>query len=409
MKSRISKHISTFVATILGSASLFGAGYQIQEQGASNLGTSNAGAVVNANDDASAAFWNPSTASFMSLKEGETLVNAALTFVIPTLGLSNDTGDYDCGTLAEVPNLFVVHKLTEDFALTLSVSAPYGLESKYDDSWLGVGSNQGIRSYLFTTDINPSFSYKVNDWLSIGGGVSAQYAYVKLTGTTSVHPALPLFSTDVRGQGWAVGGNAGFTIKYAEDGRIGFHWRSEVQHHLDGTFRLNGVPNKAVTADMQMPHTFNVGIYQRLRGDFSQFAVMFEYVYSMWSTFEQLYIPEIPERVEENWKDTSKFSFGIHYYPEQIEGLTLRLGAAFDESPVRDAAHRTPRIPCSDRVWVSVGAGYEFWENFSVDLAYCFITCIGSSDTNQVGVANPVQGNYFGHIHVVSAQVGYKF
>ena len=51
------KQILTAGALIVASLS-FGAGFQTLEQGAANLGTANAGATVNANADASAAFWS---------------------------------------------------------------------------------------------------------------------------------------------------------------------------------------------------------------------------------------------------------------------------------------------------------------------------------------------------------------
>ena len=81
---------------------------------------------------------------------------------------------------------------------------------------------KGTRSYLYTTDINPSIAYKVNDWFSIGGGVSAQFAYCTLASYT------PYGNLDYTGQSWSIGGNIGFSIQYAEDGRFGFSWRSQV-------------------------------------------------------------------------------------------------------------------------------------------------------------------------------------
>ena len=67
MKSQI----MTAGALIIACTS-FGAGFQTLEQGASNMGTANAGATVNANADASAAFWNPSSGFNAGLKVGET-------------------------------------------------------------------------------------------------------------------------------------------------------------------------------------------------------------------------------------------------------------------------------------------------------------------------------------------------
>ncbi len=393
-------------------ATLMGSGYQIIEQGAANMGTAMAGATANANSDASAAFWNPSAAAFMPLEDGRTRVDSVLSAVLPTLCVNN-TGSTPgaamgpenhgtCGTNELVPNLYAVHKLNDRISATLSISAPYGLESKYNSDWFGRAMAE--RSYLFTTDFNPGFSIKINDWLSIGGGVSAQFAYCTLT---QFQPATG-GTLDFTGQSWSIGGNAGFTIKYAEDGRFGFAWRGAVSHTLSGNAHLNNSVIAPISADMSMPDTFTAGIYQRLRGDFKEFAVMAEYAYTRWSVFQDLYIEGIgASPIKQNWKDTSRVAVGFHYYPEKIENLTLRIGACYDESPVPSAKDRTPRIPCSDRVWASCGAGYKYGP-FSFDLAYSYIFVLDSTMDRTEG-AMTLRGDYYAHIHVISAQVGFEF
>ena len=69
--------------------------------------------------------------------------------------------------------------LADDLAITLSITSPYGLETDYDSDW--VGRYQALNSDLTTVDINPSLAYKVNDWLSVSGGVSLQYMHAELT------------------------------------------------------------------------------------------------------------------------------------------------------------------------------------------------------------------------------------
>ena len=138
------KNLTTLFAasSVFAAASAFGAGYQIIEQGAANMGNAMAGATVNANNDASAAFWNPSAACFMPLEVGMTRTDSVVSLVLPTLCV-NDRGstppalmgpnsEGTCGTNEVVPNFYVVHRFTEDLYGTLSVTAPYGLESKYN-------------------------------------------------------------------------------------------------------------------------------------------------------------------------------------------------------------------------------------------------------------------------------------
>ncbi len=399
-----------FAASVLAATTAFGAGFQVLEQGASNMGTSMAGATVNASNDASAAYLNPAAVSFIDMEVGQTMVSTGLSAVLPTLGMSKDGKNYDCARNSFVPNIFTVHKFTEELFGSISVTAPFGLESQYDSNW--IGRQHGVHSYMLTIDINPSVAYKVNDWLTIGGGVSAQYAYCKLTQGIAAVPFGEAIALNA--SGWGVGGNIGFTVEYAEGGRFGFQWRSEVCQDVDGTFRLMDVDRGDITASVSLPQTFTVGVYQRLFGDLENFAVMADYSYTAWSCFENLDIYQgssLISHTAENWKDTSRVSVGLHYYPEEIEDLTLRFGVCYDESPVKGAQYRTVRIPCSDRIWFSTGFGYDLAENIKLDMAYVYIMTIGNSEIapSQYGGSAGDSAHYYGHIHVISAQLSFLF
>ena len=407
---KLAKTVITASALMFGAVA-FGAGFQVQEQGASNIGTAMAGAVTNANNDASAAYNNASAFAFSDLEAGKSIASVGMSLIVPTLGLSNDADgkNYPCAVKSFVPNFFFGHKFTEDLSAMLSVTAPFGLESDYEDNFIPVAGVQGMNSYLLTMDVNPTLVYKVTDWFSISGGVSAQYAYCRLT---SAYPLAPTNELKLSGQGWGVGGNIGFTVEYMEGGRFGFHWRSAVQQDLSGTARLAGNELGDIDASVKMPDTFTFGVYQRLPGWFDNFAVMADYTYTRWSTFQELPVSGVVNSVTpENWKDTSRVSLGVHYYPEDFKKLILRAGVAFDESPVRDAINRTVRIPCSDRVWYSCGFGYQLADNITLDMSYVYIMTVGNSDINRSefnGMSN-VKGHYYGHIHVISAQLNFTF
>ncbi len=399
------KHSTRIILTsaaLLASAQISnGAGFQVQEQGASNMGTAMAGAVANANDDASAAFVNPSAIAFREMEDGRILFNAAISAIIPTLTFVDAQDGYQasCAQNAYVPNFFGAYKFNDSLYVTLSSTAPFGLESQYADDWRY--ADQGTRSFLMTLDLNPSIVWKITDWFSISGGLSAQYAYCSLS--QAVGPGMTL---KMKGDSFSVGGNIGFTVKYADEGRFAFSWRSAVDHTLSGNAYLNGNKMRRITADVTMPDTFTFGVYQRLPGDFHEFALMADYSYIRWSTFEELAVSGFPA-VKEDWKDTSRVSIGAHYYPDFIEDLTLRAGVAYDESPVQSAEYRTVRIPCSDRIWFSTGLGYKMGD-VSFDLAYTFIMVTGSQAINRVE-ASTATGHYYSHIHVISAQIGFEF
>ena len=415
------KRIIALSALFCAGSTLFGAGFQTLEQGAANLGNANAGATVNSNADASAAFWNPSSAFNAGLKVGETKLDVAGSIVASTFDFTQTdangnelTKSGDAGTVCVVPNFFLIHRWKEDIMVNLSVTAPYALETDYDNGW--VGSCAALHSNVTSIDINPSISIKVNDWLAVSGGISAQWIHGKLTSAPLYHMGIA-DELKITGDGWGVGGQIGFTINYAEDGRVGFQWRSAIDHNLKGSSKGSATLNAVglvtpIELDLSIPHTFTLGWYQRLRGDYKKIAVMAEYSYTTWSSFDYLTIEKagggILSQQEEHWRDTSRVSIGMHYYA--TEDLTLRLGTAWDQSPIDDDKNRHARIPCTDRIWITAGIGYK-WNNWNFDLGYMFIWFYDDPKMNDEHPASgtTMYGFFEGRAHVASFQVGYKF
>lgn len=410
----IMKKNSIAICALFCTVIAYGSGFQTLEQGAANMGNANAGATVNSNADASSAFWNPSAGFNTGLKVGETKLDVVANMVISSFDFTGGfagtppTKSGDAGTVSVVPNFFIIHQLKEDILLSMSITAPYALETDYGNDW--VGNMFALKSNITTFDFNPSISFKLNEYITFGGGVSAQWLHGELSQMSAYGEA------DVTGASWGVGGNIGFTVNYAEDGRVGFHWRSEVSHTAKGNQHLNGNIVAPVELDLTTPHTFNIGWYQRLRGDLKKFAIMAEYSYTMWSVFEDLTISYrdhngILTSYSEDWRNTSRIAVGMHFYPLDNDDLVVRLGTAWDQTPIKDAEHRYARIPCTDRIWFSAGLGYK-WNNFNFDLGYTYIYFYDKPKMNE---KNPATGatifsGYFeGNAHVVSAQIGYKF
>ena len=51
----------------------------------------------------------------------------------------------------------------------------------------------------------------------------------------------------------------------------------------------------------------------------------------------------------------------------------IRAGIARDESPVPNVVLRTPRVPDSDRTWLTLGASYAYSKSYSVDIGYAHL------------------------------------
>lgn len=85
----------------------------------------------------------------------------------------------NAGEIVVIPNLYLATDFMGPVRLGLGITVPFGLGLKYNDDWKG--RYQAINSQLKTIDINPAISYAVNDKISLGFGLSAQYIDVELS------------------------------------------------------------------------------------------------------------------------------------------------------------------------------------------------------------------------------------
>jgi long-chain fatty acid transport protein len=97
-----------------------------------------------------------------------------------------------------------------------------------------------------------------------------------------------------------------------------------------------------------------------------------------------------------------------------VELLELRAGVAFDETPIPDGRRRTPRIPGADRIWLTVGAGYQFTEMITVDVAYGHLFVDDPKIDKDVTEAEnqlrgALVGEYDASVGIISAAVSFRF
>ncbi len=394
-----------FVTLILGFSAAYGGGFQLGEHSANAIGRSLAGYGV-VGDDASAVFFNPGglvlldrptvqnglfyiTSRFEFENQGSRQSLAGLS--APSRGIDDDGGRDGLA-----PSLYALAPLGEHARVALGITAPFGLVTDYDADW--VGRYHALRSELKTIDINPSFAYRVSRQLSLGAGVSVQYADATLSRAVFVFdPASGNQLADglarVEGDDWSVGYDLGLMFEWDQHTRFGAGYRSKVDHTLRGTRNLEGVPGQpsviAGEAELNLPDTLYLGAYRRLN---ERLALTGGARWTHWSRFQETRIRFVdggPDEVTvQNWEDSWTFSVGLDYvcYPH----WTLRAGYGYDQTPVPSARFRTPRIPDNDRHWLSVGASYrpnETW-NFSFGYSHVFVDSARIENTIDLVPAN---------------------
>lgn len=427
-------------------------GFALIEQSASGLGNAYAGGAA-ATDDASVQFYNPaalteikgtqtSMAGHYIMPSGE-ISNASARVV--TLGNVPYTGTIDdAGVNGFVPNFYYAHDLNSQLKFGFAINVPFGLSTEYDDTW--IGRYHALKSSVETINLNPALAFKLNDQLSLGAGVSAQYISAELTsaidsgsvcyglvgagtcnpaGLTPGNQAVDSYAK-IEGKDWGYGFNLGLLYKPMDAMRVGVAYRSSVKQRLEGdaTFArstaYNSVAtlansplftNTSVTAGIDLPASLSLSVAQVLS---PQFELMGDISWTQWSKFQELRIdyanPAQADSVTtENWKDTLRYAVGLSY--RMNDNVKLRTGIAYDEAPVPDELHRTPRIPDNDRTWIALGMTYTSSDRLSFDVGYAhlFINDSTINNTTEGLITHNLQGEYANAVDILSAQFNYKF
>jgi long-chain fatty acid transport protein len=395
--------------------------FALREQSATGQGMSFAG-VAAGSAGVSSMYWNPATMTMAPGWQSEFHATAIIpeskitpTYTIPA-GLAALGPSGDIGLDALLPSSYTSYQLNDRLWIGLYSGAPFGLATKPREIWAG-------QLYARTTSITsfeamPTIGYKVNDWLSVGAGLRAQYLkvrYFSAIGPSPTNPSPFAASAGLEGDSYGIGYSLGATLTPFAGTSIGIGFRSAVEHDLEGSFQYFGIPIKA---HLVLPESVSVGISQRIGESFTLQGT------AEWTNWSRLGFPRVfndatgtllsaspylPLDYDDGWF----FSLGGEY--QVNTAWKVRAGVGYEISPI-DLENRSPRLPDSDRVWLSVGATYAWSDQLSFDLAYTHIFSVGNTDIN-IAPGNPLfptrgvvlAADVDSSVDIVSASVKYRW
>ena len=403
------------------------AGFFIQEQSVSGLGSAFAGESAVARD-ASTIFFNP--AGLTQLKQAE--IQAGVHFLLPVANITNDGSTVTIGgstiplpgtetnnpyKLSAVPNLYAAMPLMKgNLWLGYGLSAPFGLGNNYDQT--SFSRYDSTKTHLKTINHSLVAAYKVNDKISIGGGVDVQQASAKLNRNAVLAEIAPSTFLDVKsslkGDDLSFGWNAGILLKPTEQMNVGLHYRSAIDHTLEGDLRI-GTPLTSTSisgsADLNLPDIASLGVTYDLN---PAWKVLGGATWYGWSNFQEIRAKRagLPDDVTtQGYEDTWAFNVGAEY--KYSDDWTLRAGAQYDPTPTTDE-FRTTRTPDGDRTWLSIGGTHQINKNLSLDLAATQIFISEEEiDVTRSGAAlgssTRIQADTEGSVSIVGAAFKYRF
>ena len=382
MKRTTLTHASVLILGSTISGFSLGNGFAINEQSAATLGQAYSGRVSDA-DDASTLAGNP--AGMSRLKQGEFSAGAAyidarskisdtsanIAGAIPVSG-SND-GNMIPGIT--VPFGYFVYPINSEWSIGFGVFSPYGLKTNYEDTFQG--RYLGVKSDLEIITAQPTVSYRLNDNLSFGLGITYNKIDGQMTRNSSSGTPTDILA-NVEGNDTEWGYNLGVLYEIDARTRIGVTYYSKVDYTLEGHTQLTNVPGLGnprfnASLDLTTPDKLDFG----LTHDFTPALTLHaDITRTNWSELNSLVvknetpIPTLATDTENfDWNNTWSASIGLSY--RLNSQWTVRGGLGLDPSPV-DNSTRSVRVPVNDRHQIAVGTTWAPLQNLSVDFGYLY-------------------------------------
>lgn len=411
---------------------LHGGAFTLTEQNASSAGTAFSSAAEA--KDASTIFYNPAGLTRLDRQELIVSVN-----VINLSGGFSDEGSTTAGVIpleggnggnpggpTPIPTLYYALPLSDQFVFGFGMHVPFGLSTEYDDGW--VGRYHGLKTELKTMNFNPSIGIKLSDTLSLGLGFSYQMVEATFSnaidfGLVGYSMSIPGFapyshdgSVEVKGDNWSAGYNFGVLWEPMAGARFGLTYRSQIGNDVTGDATFTDVPepfqpvfnDQGFSAPLDLPASISGNFFVQLD---SRWAVMADITWTNWSVIDEIVINfenplTPPATLAQHWDDSFIYSAGVHY---TVGNLTYKAGLAFDETPIPSEEFRSPRIPDSDRTWISLGATWRSSENLSFDFGYShlFMAAGGTNFTDEQ--THNLKGTFNMRVDIISAQGTWKF
>lgn len=440
-------------SAIMCASTASAAGFQLTEQSVAGMGRAHAGAGI-VGDDVSAIHFNPAGLTLLHGLQ-TTVAGTYVSLDIDYKGL-NGARENGRDKPASIPAAFLSYQVNDSLWLGLAITSPYGMRIRYGSDW---SENQrGISGSVTTVDINPNIAWKVNDYISIGGGVSALWTHSKIKSglpakqTQALPAALGGGSLDIplggqfeyKGSDWMFTYNLGLMVSPTEDLRFGVSYRSSAHVTARGDYYIRG--NAVMNGEgdgkgrLQTPETVYISAtwkpIQKLRlsglarwanwKKFENMRFSMDNLSNLHATqgamdLAQSFPPALAQgaigaiqsklgnvNIENNWKAAWLFSLGADL--DVTDQWTIRGGVALETDPIKQQNLRTALIPDTKRLWLTCGLSWKPTPKWQVDMAYGHIRGIGHRNLYESDKSNVKVGKFEKmNAWMAGAAVTYRF
>ncbi|MEG0795628.1 MAG: outer membrane protein transport protein [Odoribacter sp.] len=362
-------------------------------------------------------------------------------------------------------------KIYDNFAAGIAFTTPYGSTLKWPKNWKGSNLIQDIalKSYV----IQPTFSYKITDKLSIGAGLDLAIGKVTLSRAlfspsefqllkavvsqvdptklpdvakqeiiktiSEIDGAVPVSATLDGKANIRAGFNVGIMYDVCDKVTLGLSYRSRIKMKVkEGDAQLDYASLKieklfaqlgelnpklqvppmnegTFKAELPLPSNTTLGVSYRPT---KRWEVALDLQYVGWSAYDSLNVQFTPNvlngytiKAEKNYKNTIIARIGAQY--EMTERLDLRAGIYYDQSPIRSNNYN-PETPGMNKLGMSAGFTFEPVNHLQIDFAFLYIQ--GFSQDGSYNLKNVItqqnevfSGKYESNAITASLGLAYRF
>jgi long-chain fatty acid transport protein len=395
---------------ILAAGPAFASGYRIPEQ--SLNATALSAAYVANTPSADASYYNPANMSWL---ENKWQTEASLTWIhLASIEYTdNAVASRNSGSRSEdfaMPNLHVVSPEYNNFRFGLSVVYPYGLSKRWDNSF---PKSTAEEFTLKTYEVNPTVSYKINNQLSIGGGVRAIYA----EGVVKSNSASTTLVRDLEGDTTEYGYNLAVSYKPTENLAFAATYRSKIDLNVEGDASLSfgGTQLYRGFAAVSVPAPAVLSLATAYTCNNGKTTAEFVYDKTFWNAYDKLDfnyahaftampLLAFDAPLAKNWVNSDAFRIGLtHKLNTQ---WTVMAGFAIDKNPIPDQTLGF-ELPDSDAKIYSCGLRYQPTDKLTLGAAYLF----DDKESRFVPTnTNSINGTFDNSAaHLITAGLQYRF
>ena len=355
------RFVTAILAGLVSVSPAMAGGLYISEFGTPIEGSAGAGANAVA-EDASVGFHNAAGIVFLEEEGGHWLasvgglnVTAEFKSEPGTVVPGNDGGD--AGGFAPVASLFYSRKVSDKWGWSASLLSVSAAILDYDDDWVGRYWAQEVT--LFTINVTPAVSYRINDRWSLGLSVPIMFGALEMDLAVPIGPPeAPIGEGSVNIDGNDIGATWSLStfIDVSPRTNLGIIYVAENEVSLDSDITVDPV-GLLLDADVEFPfvQTARLSIAHDINDNVTLLGT---FAWEDWSSFENLLVSTTmgDQSIARNWEDTYKYALGVRWHSG--DSWTWHAGAAYDTSPT-NASDRTPDMPIDRQIRLGFGGQYQ--------------------------------------------------